>query len=144
MHIEYFISYWNEDYKFFHFFLHYGWFLQNLGKDFIRTNMHTTVNDTKYECIPKVNVPEQSSQRISIFPKELLNHTQIWWPFPSWLLARSQFFLFFFLLPTRRLMGSTNQDDPSCFYFRISWILMERRCFYFFHPLHFVQGLINQ
>ena len=22
---------------------HYGWFLQNLGKDFIRTNMHTTV-----------------------------------------------------------------------------------------------------
>ena len=26
------------------FFLHYGWFLQNLAKDFIRTNMHTTVN----------------------------------------------------------------------------------------------------
>ena len=25
------------------FFLHYVWFLQNLGKDFIRTNMHTTV-----------------------------------------------------------------------------------------------------
>jgi hypothetical protein len=24
-------------------FLQYGWFLQNLGKDFIRTNMHTTV-----------------------------------------------------------------------------------------------------
>ena len=27
----------------YHLFLHYGWFLQNLGKDFIRTNMHTTV-----------------------------------------------------------------------------------------------------
>ena len=25
------------------FFLHYGWFLQNLGEDFIPTNMHTTV-----------------------------------------------------------------------------------------------------
>ena len=25
------------------FFMHYGWFLQNLGKDFIQTNMHTTV-----------------------------------------------------------------------------------------------------
>ena len=25
------------------FFLHYGWFLQNLGKDFIQTNMHMTV-----------------------------------------------------------------------------------------------------
>ena len=27
----------------YHLFLHYGWFLQNLGKDFIQTNMHTTV-----------------------------------------------------------------------------------------------------
>ena len=27
----------------YHLFLHYGWFHQNLGKDFIRTNMHTTV-----------------------------------------------------------------------------------------------------
>ena len=27
----------------YHLFLQYGWFLQNLGKDFIRTNMHTTV-----------------------------------------------------------------------------------------------------
>ena len=26
-------------------FLQYGWFLQNLGKDFIRTNMHTTIYD---------------------------------------------------------------------------------------------------
>ena len=27
----------------YHFFLNYGWFLQNLRKYFIRTNMHTTV-----------------------------------------------------------------------------------------------------
>ena len=27
----------------YHFVLQYGWFLQNLGKDFIPTNMHTTV-----------------------------------------------------------------------------------------------------
>ena len=27
----------------YYLFLQYGWFLQNLGKDFIRTNMHTTV-----------------------------------------------------------------------------------------------------
>ena len=27
----------------YHLFLQYGWFLQNFGKDFIRTNMHTTV-----------------------------------------------------------------------------------------------------
>ena len=27
----------------YHFFLHYGCFFQNLGKDFIRTSMHTTV-----------------------------------------------------------------------------------------------------
>jgi hypothetical protein len=27
----------------YHLFLQYEWFLQNLGKDFIPTNMHTTV-----------------------------------------------------------------------------------------------------
>ena len=42
---------------------------------------------------------------------------------------------------SRCLMVSTNQADPGCFYFRISWILMERCWFYFFHPLHFLQGL---
>ena len=26
-----------------HLFLHYGWFLQNFGKEDVRTNMHTTV-----------------------------------------------------------------------------------------------------
>ena len=44
-------------------------------------------------------------------------------------------------LAIRRLMGSTDQDDPSFFYYRISWILMERHCFYLFRPLHLVQGL---
>ena len=29
----------------YHFFLYYEWFLQNLRKDFIRTNMHTTVRN---------------------------------------------------------------------------------------------------
>ena len=42
---------------------------------------------------------------------------------------------------SRCLMVSTNQADPGCFYYRISWILMKRRWFYFFHPLHFLQGL---
>ena len=32
----------------------------------------------------------------------------------------------------RSLMVSTDQADPSCFYFRISRILMERHWFYFF------------
>ena len=45
------------------------------------------------------------------------------------------------VLTNRCLMGSTDQADPSCFYFRISWILMQQLCFYFFLPLHFVQGL---
>ena len=42
-----FLFFINEKTKGFHMryhsFLHYGWFLQNLGKDFIPTNMHTTV-----------------------------------------------------------------------------------------------------
>ena len=32
-------------------FLHYGWFLQNLGKDFIRTNMHMTLAKILYEKV---------------------------------------------------------------------------------------------
>ena len=43
-------------------------------------------------------------------------------------------------LLNRRLMGSTNQADPSCIYFRISWILMERPWFHFF-PLQLLRGL---
>ena len=45
------------------------------------------------------------------------------------------------MLISRCLMGSTNQANQNCFYFRILWILMERRCFYFFCPLGFLQGL---
>ena len=33
----------------YHLFLQYGWFLQNLGKDFIPTNMHTTVVKLFYD-----------------------------------------------------------------------------------------------
>ena len=47
-----------------------------------------------------------------------------------------QYYIYF-----RCLMVSTNQADPSCFYFRISWILMEGCWFYFFRPLHLMQGL---
>ena len=42
---------------------------------------------------------------------------------------------------SRCLMVSADQADPTCFYFRISWILMEQRWFYFFRPLHLLQGL---
>ena len=41
----------------------------------------------------------------------------------------------------RCLMVSTNQADPTCFYFRISWKLMEGRLFYLFCPIHLLQGL---
>ena len=42
---------------------------------------------------------------------------------------------------SRCLMVSTDQADSRGFYFRISWILMEWRWFYFFRPLHLLQGL---
>ena len=31
----------------YHLFLHYGWFFQNLEKDFIRTDMHMTLTYKK-------------------------------------------------------------------------------------------------
>ena len=45
----------------YHFFLHYGWFLQNFEKDFIPTLLHTTV-----------------SQKSILFQK-------IFWPFNLWI-----------------------------------------------------------
>ena len=43
-------------------------------------------------------------------------------------------------LYSRRLMGSTDQADPSCIYFRISWILIDRPWFYFFLSPPLVAG----
>ena len=42
-----------------------------------------------------------------------------------WLCQLCSFFSIYSIYD-RHLTGSTNQADPSCFYFRISWILMER------------------
>ena len=35
----------------YHLFLHHRWFVQNLGKDFIPTNMHTTVLRSKMKIL---------------------------------------------------------------------------------------------
>ena len=39
----------------YHLFLRYGWFLQNLAKDFIPTNMHTTVGHFFWPKEPNPN-----------------------------------------------------------------------------------------
>ena len=43
--------------------------------------------------------------------------------------------------PIMVTLGSIDQADPSCFYFRISWMLIERPWFYVFCPLDLLQGL---
>ena len=45
------------------------------------------------------------------------------------------------LLFTRHPVPSTDQALPSCFYFRISWILMEPPWKHFFGSCGFLQGL---
>ena len=35
----------------YHFFLHYGWFFQNLRKEAVRTFMHTTVHNCTQESL---------------------------------------------------------------------------------------------
>ena len=45
------------------------------------------------------------------------------------------------VLYTRRPVPSTDQALPSCFYFRISWILMKRPWKHFFGSCGFLQGL---
>ena len=36
----------------YHFFLHYGWFFQNVGKEAVRTFMHTTVPISRSYQLP--------------------------------------------------------------------------------------------
>ena len=44
----------------YHFFLHYGWFFQNLEKDFIPILLHTTVGPIYYG--PQLRLILQSSK----------------------------------------------------------------------------------
>ena len=73
----------------YHFFLHYGWFLQNLGKNLIRTNMHTTVwgpntltNDTRsqnsnaaYKYLVFCRISSENYKILACF---YLQKTKIW------------------------------------------------------------------
>ena len=72
----------------YHLFLHYGWFLQNYGKDFIRTNMHTNVQCTMYILISSeirylsikknvFNIILISTEQAKILKKYLHNNIQL-------------------------------------------------------------------
>ena len=65
----------------YHFCLHYGWFLQNLGKDFIRTNMHTTViaRQNVY-CTINNNKRQSSEKKQMIFNLKISTISNINWP----------------------------------------------------------------
>ena len=53
----------------YHLFLQYGWFLQNLVKDFIPTNMHTTVVIQKlFGNIQAIVMQLSSRYRIKLCP----------------------------------------------------------------------------
>ena len=57
----------------YNFFLHYGWFFQNLGKEAVRTFMHTTVNIV-YFWLLRVEIRE-----LSICPTLAQHMCCIWW-----------------------------------------------------------------
>ena len=46
------------------FFLHYGWFLQNLGKYFIPTNMHTTADSSNLLLNPDLLEKQYSDSKV--------------------------------------------------------------------------------
>ena len=69
------------------------------------------------------------------------NHYWVWWLFKLYIGSPTLSYFIKTFLHIRRPVPSTDQALPSCFYFRISWILMEQLCFYFFCPLGFLQGL---
>ena len=63
--------------------------------------------------------------------KDIRFFCNFWRYLPTYLCPMS-YVLCNIYLCIRRPLGSTNQSNPSCFYFRISWILMEQCCFYYF------------
>ena len=93
----------------YHLFLHYEWFLQNLEKDFIQTNMHTTVHTHKlwrHVLGIKIQKPPLHKKRIS--QATLLTQTE------------ANFMHDFICL------GQWNQ---ICTYLRVAWeiLFLERR-----------------
>ena len=52
----------------YYLFLQYGWFLQNLGKDFVQINMHTTVNLSLFEKYRQVVWKTERAFKIFYLP----------------------------------------------------------------------------
>ena len=50
----------------FHLFLHYGWFLQNHGIDFIRIDMHRPLNHVLNGTTPKIQHRKWGPQKVEI------------------------------------------------------------------------------
>ena len=61
----------------YHFFLHYGWFLQNLGKKAVRTNMHKTVSWVLYISFSQISFGKKNG--LDNFWKALSHFSETNW-----------------------------------------------------------------
>ena len=93
----------------------------------VRVIIFGLLNDYKWIFLPKINSFVIYLKQVSCILLSFENHY----------IGRNSSFAMYI----RCLMVSTDQADSRCFYFRISWILREWCWFYFFRPLHLVQGL---
>ena len=86
---------------------------------------------------------ERVNWQLEVLIKNSINNYHAFMLLLYWVMSNYviQLPIYYVSVCTRRPVPSTNQALPSCFYFKISWILMEQRCFYFFCPLGFLQGL---
>ena len=72
----------------YHFFLHYGWFLQNLGKEAVQTNMHTTVHTSKTNKSYKCEV-RHLFQCCILIPRKCPRKTPLEHTVPPWIFRPS-------------------------------------------------------
>ena len=86
-----------------HIFLHYGWFLQNFGKDFIRTNMLTTLHTNMQAT--EMLMPSNTDRCIGGDPRSSLVkvimcvHTFFWkYVFPRVIKNHIETYLCYFLI----------------------------------------------
>ena len=59
----------------YHFFLHYGWFFQNLEKVFIPILLHTTVV-TIFWVLGPIHVIPYAICKLDTFPASIMQHIQ--------------------------------------------------------------------
>ena len=121
-------------------------------QSFVKTLIHYFLDSIKYENFKTTSIRFWSHSLVHECKLCLYLDKNNYWVHSYWALVEvwkvmtllawaTKCWLVEYILCTRRPVPSTDQALPSCFYFRISWILMKQPWKHFFGSCGFLQGL---